>query len=313
MRKTPLYFLAFSAVVLLPFAAHAATTDFFGPIINQTQCLCPGAAPGWGCVLESIRVVLNFGISIACAIATLFIAYAGLLFLGSSANPEMRSKARTVLLNVIIGLLISLSAWLIVDFVMSKLYNPTSVGLPWYSLLQQGSAGDCISAQTTQSLFSGSNVTAVPGSTSTGNPAAVTGQPGVAGSSHLNIAAAVAAADSNAVGLHGNEGCLHAVKLDLAAGGVQISCPPAGREWADMCGPVLQQHGFNAIGSDDPSPQAGDVVVIQPYSGEPGIGGLAGHIAIYDGHAWKSDFNQIDFWGGSGYRTHQPSHTFYRP
>ena len=56
------------------------------------------------------------------------------------------------------------------------------------------------------------------------------------------------------------------------------------------------------------TPKAGDVVVIQPYTG----GRTHGHIAMYDGTSWVSDFVQNDMWGGPGYRKNQPSKTIYR-
>lgn len=164
MRRGTFFFLIAFFVISLPVVAHAASADFFGPIISQ-ECTCPGTqAPGWGCVLETIRVLMNFAIAIACAVATLVVAYAGLLFIGSASNPEMKSKARTVLINAVIGMLIVLSAWLIIDFIMSKLYNPGAFG-PWNSLLYSDGRDMCIEAGVTQSLFTGPNVTALPGDT----------------------------------------------------------------------------------------------------------------------------------------------------
>ncbi len=56
-------------------------------------------------------------------------------------------------------------------------------------------------------------------------------------------------------------------------------------------------------------PEKGDVAVIQPYSG----GDPNGHIAMYDGTQWVSDFAQRDLWGGPGYRKHKPDCVIYRP
>lgn len=47
---------------------------------------------------------------------------------------------------------------------------------------------------------------------------------------------------------------------------------------------------------------AGDVLVIQPYKG----GNPHGHIAMYDGEDWVSDFVHTDLWGGPGYRKATP-------
>ena len=53
----------------------------------------------------------------------------------------------------------------------------------------------------------------------------------------------------------------------------------------------------------------GDVVVIQNYPG----GDVNGHIALYDGTRWVSDFKQRDIWAGPGYRANQPPLQVYRP
>jgi hypothetical protein len=74
-------------------------------------------------------------------------------------------------------------------------------------------------------------------------------------------------------------------------------------------GPFLISKGFRAVPNANYSPRKGDIVVIQPYVG----GNPSGHIAMYDGSRWISDFKQADFWGGKGYRAHKPPHTFYRP
>lgn len=50
------------------------------------------------------------------------------------------------------------------------------------------------------------------------------------------------------------------------------------------------------------------MVVIQPYDG----GNPVGHMAIYDGTTWYSDFRQRDMWGGPGYRSAQPTYKIYR-
>jgi hypothetical protein len=51
----------------------------------------------------------------------------------------------------------------------------------------------------------------------------------------------------------------------------------------------------------------GDVVIIQPVAGHPD-----GHMAMFDGHTWISDFVQIDIWPGGAYRKNPPAFTVYR-
>lgn len=72
-------------------------------------------------------------------------------------------------------------------------------------------------------------------------------------------------------------------------------------------GPMLRSAGFTAIGTYE-MPREGDVIIIQPYAG----GNPSGHMAIYDGAEWYSDFKQRDMWAGPGYRAARPSYTIYR-
>lgn len=81
-----------------------------------------------------------------------------------------------------------------------------------------------------------------------------------------------------------------------------------GVESAKDMGPALQKAGFDPVDKTNYAPQKGDVVVIQPYPG----GNANGHIAMYDGKQWISDFKQKDMWGGPRYRTYQPPSQVYR-
>lgn len=52
---------------------------------------------------------------------------------------------------------------------------------------------------------------------------------------------------------------------------------------------------------------AGDVVVIDGIPSSPD-----GHMAMYNGTEWVSDFVQRDLYPGPRYRTSQPSYKVYR-
>lgn len=56
------------------------------------------------------------------------------------------------------------------------------------------------------------------------------------------------------------------------------------------------------------SPTAGDISIIQPYSG----GSFSGHMAMYDGKRWVSDFRQNSMYPGNGYRNKKPAFIIYR-
>lgn len=97
--------------------------------------------------------------------------------------------------------------------------------------------------------------------------------------------------------------CGEYTRKAIRAGGVDIGNAPTAKDY----GSNLERAGFRVLGQGE-TLQEGDVVVIQPYAG----GNPAGHMAIYDGTAWYSDFRQRDMWGGPGYRSSRPAYKIYR-
>ena len=56
------------------------------------------------------------------------------------------------------------------------------------------------------------------------------------------------------------------------------------------------------------TPAAGDVVIIQPIPGHP-----HGHMAMFNGTLWVSDFKQLHgFYPGHSYRVQKPDYKIYR-
>ncbi|PCI20188.1 hypothetical protein COB64_02660 [Candidatus Wolfebacteria bacterium] len=82
-------------------------------------------------LLTLINNVIDFLLfNIAIPIAAIAFAYAGFILLSSGGAPDKRSKAKAIFINVLIGLVIALSAWLIVKAIFFGL------GLrPGFSLL----------------------------------------------------------------------------------------------------------------------------------------------------------------------------------
>ncbi len=127
----------------------------------------------------------------------------------------------------------------------------------------------------------------------------------------LNIDKATQYATDNVVSPttspNGERACAQHVREALRAGGINI--PAAGINAKDY-GPVLEKYGFKPL---DPtpapnySPMKGDIVVIQNTSASK-----FGHIAIYNGSNWISDFKQPGFWPSSTYRSERPSYKIYR-
>jgi hypothetical protein len=180
MLRSLALFLVAGVLTLAPLSASAATVNFFGPIIpdgtnGQPDCNCEEvegpdgqmypSAPDWGCVLQTIQNAIAVGVSFVVVIITLSIAYAGIMIMANPNNPGQREQGRSLVMNAIIGLVIVLTAWLIVDFVMKAFYNPSAAApylkggnFAWNAIISDDSGGKyCFSP------------TATPKPTSTGD------------------------------------------------------------------------------------------------------------------------------------------------
>jgi cell wall-associated NlpC family hydrolase len=101
---------------------------------------------------------------------------------------------------------------------------------------------------------------------------------------------------------NGSQGqCARYVREAVEAGGISLSRTHYAKDY----GRNLENAGFARVSG---APQRGDVVVIQPAPGHP-----AGHMAIYNGNIWISDFRQRNgFYPGPAYRSARPSYQMYR-
>lgn len=114
--------------------------------------------------------------------------------------------------------------------------------------------------------------------------------------SALNGSAPATAARLAARAAHGrSQGrCALYVRKALQGAGYQFTSQASAYMYATNG--TLAGAGFTRISSDNYVPQVGDVVVFNRSSKNP-----HGHIQIYDGRQWVSDFRQPNF---SPYRTH---------
>ncbi|TAM00709.1 MAG: CHAP domain-containing protein [Paraburkholderia sp.] len=95
--------------------------------------------------------------------------------------------------------------------------------------------------------------------------------------------------------------CAEYVRLAVEAGGIVLSRHADAKDY----GRSLEDAGFYRANGE---PQVGDVIVIQPAPGH-----AHGHMAIYSGSIWISDFKQLNgFYPGPAYRTARPSYQIYR-
>lgn len=72
----------------------------------------------------------------------------------------------------------------------------------------------------------------------------------------------------------------------------------------------LPKLGFNSIPLADYKPVKGDIIVIKPPQNQSGH--EHGHIAMYNGQKWISDFTQRDMYGGLIYRKNGTEYYLFR-
>ena len=101
--------------------------------------------------------------------------------------------------------------------------------------------------------------------------------------------------------------CARYVRLAVQAGGCPTYIHPASAKDYDSFLPKL---GFKPISHADYKPAKGDIIVIKPPQNQ--FEHEHGHIAMYNGKKWISDFAQRDMYGGSIYRKKGTEYYLFR-
>lgn len=103
---------------------------------------------------------------------------------------------------------------------------------------------------------------------------------------------------------HSTGNCARYVRQAVEAGGVTLVRHLSAKDY----GPSLTAVGFQAVATAGYLHRAGDVGIVQPIPGHP-----HGHMALFDGTHWISDFVQYHgLYPGAGYRTAKPAYAVYR-
>jgi hypothetical protein len=137
------------------------------------------------------------------------------------------------------------------------------------------------------------------------------------GKSGMNIDAAVDYLNQYAdSGPPGKGKCAIYVKAAIEKGGVPFKEIPL--ESARLYDPYLEKYNFERLSDLPPDPdqssdykaEKGDIAVFQ----SPGYNHPHGHIQMYNGTQWVSDFKQPNgFWPGKDYRAKKPTYAIFRP
>ena len=121
--------LFFCAAFLLPLTAfpimvNAATGGTSGGLTelkNNSEVQDFGITAGSGkeSIVRLIGRIINYALFVAGAVAVLFVIYGGYLYLTSGGNEDSAKKGRTTVVNALIGLVIIILAYVIVNVVVN--------------------------------------------------------------------------------------------------------------------------------------------------------------------------------------------------
>ncbi len=129
ISRQTLLTLAMSTLFLLPFAASAAgVPDRIVPC-HGTDCTCAD-------LTTVAQNIINTSIFVAVFLSAILFAWAGWKMISgkSTGTSEDISGAKEILWNVVVGLVIIIAAWLIVDTIVKTLTASGTVQGVWNTI-----------------------------------------------------------------------------------------------------------------------------------------------------------------------------------
>lgn len=111
-------YLFLLAIILLPGAVFAA-----GLVPD-----CEGSSCNFGYLIQLANNIIKFLILTGTSVFAIMFMYAGYTYLTANGNTSQVEKGHTLLLDSIIGFVIMLAAWLLVDFILTALIDSGKVG-----------------------------------------------------------------------------------------------------------------------------------------------------------------------------------------
>lgn len=114
----PLILLGVIAILLTPFIVSAQTIGV--PCDGSPQNPC-----GFNEFIQLIQNIINFLLLIAAPIASIMFAWGGWLWFTSAGNPGKIDSAKKAITTALIGIGITLGAWLIISTITGELVRDT--------------------------------------------------------------------------------------------------------------------------------------------------------------------------------------------
>lgn len=106
-------------------AVKVAFAQFGGQFDPETLTTPQGVTQSrFGSVNQAVNTIFNTVIAAAAAIFVILLLVGGVQYLSAAGNEEATAKAKKLLVDAVIGLIIVLAAWAIGRFVLSRFFTP---------------------------------------------------------------------------------------------------------------------------------------------------------------------------------------------
>lgn len=115
--------------VLLVFAPFLVTAQF-SPSNNQALCNGTGLNCQSTSVNGLIQTVIDWLLGIAFALAVLFLIIGGFWYITSAGNEETAEKGKSTAINAIIGIVIIILSYVIINVISNLVASPNSTTAP---------------------------------------------------------------------------------------------------------------------------------------------------------------------------------------
>lgn len=121
--------IACTLVVSAPLAALAATQSGLIPCGNGVKNAAGVIEDKEMCTFDDLiklaQIIIDFLIfKIAAPLAAIMFVYAGFLMVTNQGNESQIQHGKEVFMNVFIGFVVCLAAWLLISFILQFLVNP---------------------------------------------------------------------------------------------------------------------------------------------------------------------------------------------
>ena len=101
--------------------------DSGGSADSLAQCSIPAEEES-GDLMKTVQTIINVALSILGIVTVLMIILGGVQYTTSQGDPGKATQARNTILYGVIGLVIALLAFAIVNFVLKNIFNPEDSG-----------------------------------------------------------------------------------------------------------------------------------------------------------------------------------------